>query len=142
MFLMTPDVIRRKLIKLTSYLEELHPISKYSFVEYLDNYFIYRTAERIIQLIVDTAVDINSHILLIENIEPAVDYFTSFLKLSELKIIPEEFAKMIAPSTGLRNRIVHEYDNIENILVYNSIAKSINFFKQYLYYIEKYLEQK
>ena len=136
---MSPDVLRRKLTKLTSYLKELRAIENYSYQEYLDNFFIYRTTERILQLLVDVSVDINSHILIVNGEEPPVDYYSSFIEIANLGVIPMDFAKEIAPSTGLRNRIVHEYDDIKDELVYKSVKKALDLYKTYMKYIEKYL---
>lgn len=136
---MSPDVLRRKLTKLTSYLKELRAIENYSYQEYLDNFFIYRTTERILQLLVDVSVDINSHILIVNGEEPPVDYYSSFIEIANLGVIPMDFAKEIAPSTGLRNRIVHEYDDIKDELVYKSVKKALDLYKTYMKYIEEYL---
>ena len=53
------SVIRRKLINLSEYVKELEPFNNYSYKEYIGNYFIKRTGERLIQLIVENMVDIN-----------------------------------------------------------------------------------
>lgn len=57
------NVIRRKLISLSEYIQELEPFLTYSYEKYLSNYFIKRTGERLIQLIVENMVDINSVII-------------------------------------------------------------------------------
>lgn len=59
-------LVRQKLNKLTENLNQLKKIEEYSFEEYQDNFFIKRTAERLLQLIVETATDINGHILVEE----------------------------------------------------------------------------
>jgi uncharacterized protein YutE (UPF0331/DUF86 family) len=42
------------------------------------------------------------------------------------------FAASIAPSTGLRNRLVHEYEEINDEIVFNSIGKVLDMYKNYL----------
>jgi len=132
------NVIRRKLINLSEYIEELEPFLEYSYEQYISNYFIKRTAERLIQLIVENMVDINSIIISEMNHAPAKDYYSSFEIIGELGVIPINFANELAPCTGMRNRLVHEYDKIQDKIVFDSIKKVIEMVNQYIEYISKH----
>ncbi|NLM98342.1 MAG: DUF86 domain-containing protein [Halanaerobiaceae bacterium] len=136
------ELVRRKLNKIIEYLEELKGIEDYSFQDYLDNYFIKRTTERLIQLIVEIATDINGHIIVDNGYLPPKTYYESFLILSELGVISREFAKEIAPSTGLRNRLIHEYEEIDDEIVYKSVSSALRLYKEYIKKVEKYLGSK
>ena len=59
--------------------------------------------ERLVQLIVDEMVDINTHIIAESDFQVPSDYQSTFITLAENKILPAEFAEKIAPSIGLRN---------------------------------------
>ncbi len=133
-------VIRRKLINLAGYVSELEPFRTYTFEQYTSNYFIRRTGERLIQLIVENMVDINSLLILGYNHAPPKDYFTSFTILGELGILPPDFASELASSTGMRNRIVHEYDKIENRIVFESIPKLLDMVMVYTGLINNFLK--
>jgi len=135
------ELVRRKLNKLIQYLKELEAAEEYTFADYLDNYFIKRTVERLLQLIVETATDINSHIAVDDGKKAANDYYESFILLSELDVFDRKFAYKIAPSTGLRNRIVHEYEEIDDQIVYNSIDDTLKMYKKYIEFIENYIEK-
>ncbi|HBN96942.1 MAG TPA: hypothetical protein DDZ66_11635 [Firmicutes bacterium] len=63
---------------------------------------------------------------------PASDYFNSFIDLSECDVLEIQFALAIAPSTGLRNRLVHEYEEIDGKVVYESIDVMIDMYNQYM----------
>jgi len=56
---------------------------------------------------------------------------------SDLEILSEEFAKDIAPSTGIRNRLVHEYEEVDNKVVYQNLYKLIKYYFSYIEYINK-----
>jgi uncharacterized protein YutE (UPF0331/DUF86 family) len=133
------DLINRKLRKLAGYLEELKPIGKKSFDEYKKDYFVKRTTERCIQLIVECAADINAHILVGIGTPPA-DYYESFIKVGEIGVIPEDFAAKLAPSAGLRNRLVHEYEEIKDKIVYASINETLLQFTKYMEHVATYLQ--
>lgn len=125
-------LIRRKLINLTQYIKELEPLTSHTLKEYCENYFIKRTGERLVQLIVESMVDVNSVIIAEEKQPPPKDYYVSFEIMGKLGYLAPQFADDLAPCTGLRNRIVHEYDQIEDEIVFSSIPKLLQMATQYI----------
>jgi uncharacterized protein YutE (UPF0331/DUF86 family) len=132
------NVINQKLEGITVYLKELDPILKITFKEFFKNYQNIRTAERDFQLIVDNAVDINNQIALSFNKPPAENNFQSFIQIGELGALPQGFGKKLAPSAGLRNRLVHEYEKIDPNLFYKSLKYFIPLYKKYCQNIYNY----
>ncbi len=61
--------------------------------------------------------------------------------LSQLGIYSEEFAKQIAPSAGLRNRLVHEYNNTRLDIIYKSVGEAIQQYAKYCDSILKFIEK-
>ena len=134
-------LVRRKLNKMIEYIEQLKEVNKYTLDDYLDNFFIKRTSERLVQLIVEVATDINGHIIVDEGYSPPEDYYNSFLKLSETGVISNDFAKELAPSAGLRKRLLYEYEEIDDEIVFKSVKKAIDNYSKYIKEIEEYLEK-
>jgi len=134
-------LIKRKLIKLKEYLKELQPFSEISPQDYVSDYKNKRTVERDIQLIVECACDINNHILVETQERPPKDYYSSFTDLLKIKVLPQKFASTIAETAGLRNRLVHEYEEIKDNIVYENITNVLRLYKKYIHYIIKYLEK-
>lgn len=99
-----------------------------------------RIIERLTQLIVECSTDINNMILKYLHKSPATDYFNSFLDLAENGVIDLDFALTIAPSTGLRNILVHEYAKIDDVIVFHSINNTLEQYGRYLQDIATYLE--
>jgi len=62
--------------------------------------------------------------------------------LGELKIISADLAKKLAPSAGLRNRLVHEYDQLEHSLVLDSVKMAEEMYADYIKEIEGYISGK
>ena len=133
------DKIRAKLVKLYYYHQELKGFADITLQEYKDNSIYRRAIERVMQLIVECATDINNMLLTMHGNKGATDYFNSFIDIAELNIIPMEFALQIAPSTGLRNILVHEYEEIDDNIVYHSIENCLNNYLNYIDYINHYL---
>lgn len=134
------DRICAKLNKVQNYYDELKSLSSISLDEYLGNSIYRRAVERTLQLIVESATDINNMLLKMLGQKGAVDYYNSFINLAEQDIIPMDFALKIAPSTGLRNILVHEYEEIDDKVVYNSINPCLQYYLEYMDLINRYLK--
>lgn len=84
-------------------------------------------------------IDINYHLITGNGHPPPADYFTSFLKLADLAILDRPFAERLAPSAGLRNRLVHEYDAIDPAKVFEAVGRAQPDVIAYAHAIEKHL---
>jgi len=105
--------IRRKIKLIQEDLSELDNLAHYSFDEITKDHIKFLAVERLLEKIIMRAIDINQHMIaeLGRGDERVRSYEDTFYILSQLGIYGEEFAKQIAPSAGLRNRLVHEYNN-------------------------------
>ncbi|MBI3326682.1 MAG: nucleotidyltransferase domain-containing protein, partial [Nitrospinae bacterium] len=68
------ELINRKLAQLAQYLGELEPLRALSYEDYLRQPLSRYAAERLLQLLVDTAVDINAHLAVELTNTPPQDY--------------------------------------------------------------------
>lgn len=132
-------LICNKVKRLMEYYNELKSFSNLSLDEYKSNIIVKRAIERQIQLVVECTTDINNMILKRIAEAPPKDYFNSFIDLAEHNVLSMDYALEIAPSTGLRNIIVHQYEQINDEIVYASIDKIFKYYKQYIDIISKYL---
>jgi len=99
--------------------------------------------ERLLEKITIRAVDINQHLLreLGKGNAPET-YKETFLQLGELDILPKDLANSIAKSVGLRNILVHDYDDevMDYGKIYNSIDDCLRDYHQYCKYILKFIK--
>lgn len=130
--MLNKEIIEKKNQQIISYLNEINPVIEMDFDEYKKDIYKVRTLERNIQLIVDNMIDINNEIIAYKNIEPADDYYDSFIKLGKNNILPEELSNTLAPLAGLRNRLVHDYEGIDQKILFNTIQRRIENIKEYL----------
>lgn len=136
------DVIKEKLSNLVGFLKELQEVARgATFEEYKSNPSTKRASERLIQLIVETASDINSAVITGLDQRPPKDYYDTFIKAGEVKFIPASLAIKLASWAGLRNRLVHEYDTVKDSLVFEKINSTLVNFRQYVQEVEKFLEK-
>ncbi len=131
--------VETKLSNVQAYFKELGNTLAYSDQEIKKDFLKLRALERILQLIVDEIVDINNHIIRYANLRIPDDFQSSFLVLAENKILPEGFAKSIAPVVGLRNRLVHRYEKIDLDILLNATRKKKRDFKEYVKHIFEFL---
>ena len=89
-------------------------------------------AERLIQVVVDLAVDINGHVVTSVTAAAPHTGHDSFLAMSGVGAISEDLAERLAPSAGLRNVLVHRYADIRIDLVADAIPTVLDGFGQYV----------
>lgn len=126
------SVVVDKLIRMHQYITELQALKPESYQQYNADHKTRYAVERVMQLVVDLALDVNNLLLAHYQRPPASDYYNSFIDLSECDVFEIQFALAIAPSTGLRNRLVHEYEKINDKVVYDSIDVIVHMYNQYM----------
>ena len=134
-------ILRRKLAVIVENLKALEPIAKLERGEYLRDLYKRKATERMLQELIEASIDINTHIIVHRgNIVPD-GYYDSFLKMGELGVIPADLSESLAPSAGLRNRLVHEYDGLDHAMILAAVAKAEEPYPLYVKAIESYLSQ-
>jgi uncharacterized protein YutE (UPF0331/DUF86 family) len=136
-----PELVTRKIALITGDLSELTRIARKSLEEYLASPTDEVLAERYLERIIGRMIDINYHLITEAGSPPPRDYYDSFTQLSKLKILTPAFALRIATCAGLRNRIAHEYDEIDPQKVHEALQSAVNDFPQYLTAIHQYLQR-
>lgn len=132
-------IIRRKLAVIIENLNALGPISGMTREEYIQDVYKRKATERLLQELIEAAIDINIHLIVqTGNIAPD-DYYRSFIDAGRLKIIPIELAEKLAPSAGLRNRLVHEYDLIEHAIVLDAVQMAEKLYSEYVKQVEGFI---
>lgn len=135
-------IIRDKLTRMGQHLQELEPLGKrYSVDEYCANSLVKHSAERLIELIVEAAVDINGLVVGLRGAPPPKDYYRSFLELAQQKVYPWSFGKQLAGTAGLRNRLAHEYETIKDPIVYRNVKTIPSLYRRYIACIRNYLKR-
>ena len=49
------------------------------------------------------------------------EYYGGFLKVGQIGVLPADLAGALAPWAGLRNRLVHEYETIDDAMILASV---------------------
>ncbi len=123
-----PAVLRRKLAVIVDNLKALEPIASISPQRYRDELFTRKGTERLLQELIEAAIDLNTHILVQDRHGAPDDYYQGFLRLADCGVLPRDLAEALAPSAGLRNRLVHESDAIVDAIVLDAVRKAQDLF--------------
>ncbi|ALA59152.1 type VII toxin-antitoxin system HepT family RNase toxin [Nitrospira moscoviensis] len=133
-----PAVVRRKLSLIVNNLQSLESVRHIAPARYREDLFLRKGTERLLQETIEAAIDINTHLLVRGGYAPPDDYFRGFLLLAEQGILSPELAVSLAPSAGLRNRLVHEYDDLVDAIVLDAVTKLLHLYPQYVAAIERH----
>jgi len=136
------EIIRRKLAVIIENLKTLEPIRGMNSDEYLQDLYKRKATERLLQELIEAAIDINIHLIVESGHAVPDDYYESFIRAGELKIISLDLAQKLAPSAGLRNRLVHEYDRLDHVMVLKAVNMAEELYSKYVKEINDYLSKK
>lgn len=141
---MSPDksVIREKLVALLGYIDELEPHISVSLDEYLSTSLLRRAVERLFQIIVEAIIDIADLILSDSGIEPPAAARESLARVQELGILSPTLADRLIQTVGVRNRLVHQYDRIDNARVHVGLRSFLRRAKEFAVVTEAWLSQR
>jgi len=141
-----PDFVRRKLGLIAEELDHLTAFRDETVESLRDDVVKLAAAERFLERIVTRAIDVNEH--LIASLATGDDdrvtrltYRDTFLRLAGLGVLPEDFAESIAASAGLRNILVHEYNDVDHELLRGSIRDCLQDYARYIRYVEAFIDQ-
>ena len=134
------ELVIRKISLILRDLQALTELSRLDRDQYLADPTKEVLAERYLERMIGRMIDINYH-LVTESGQPSPkDYHESFHLLATVGILPSDFAREIAFAAGLRNRIVHEYDEIDDSKVYEALKVAVRQIPIYLTHISRHIE--
>lgn len=134
------SLVKNKLADIEGYFKELEPVLANNLSDILADNLKIRTIERLFQLIVDTSIDINTHIISESDLQVPDDYQSTFITLSENKVLSVELALRIAPSVGLRNLVVHKYGKVDLKKMIEDIKNEIGDYLDYMKSVNQFIE--
>lgn len=136
-----PDfaVVERRLRALSDALEDLQRIRDIDAAGFRADPIARAAAERLLQVSVDLAVDVNAHLSTAALGRAPATGRESFLALAEAGIIARDLADLLAPAAGLRNVLVHRYVDIDVELVTRAVGDVLDLMPRYVDEVATYL---
>lgn len=119
-------VVLRKLAIIQTAVAELERVRRLTLAEYRADLWRKKAIERFLQEAVEAAVDCGAHLLVRRGRPAPPDLYSTFAALAADGILDPALAARLAPSAGLRNRLVHEYDALDDTRVHAAIGAAVD----------------
>ena len=127
-----------KIKEIELYIIELESVIPNNFENYKDDFKIKAICERYFEKIIESVVDLAFIIIKEKRLKIPEDDESSFVILNKENIIPLELSKKLKEAKGMRNIIAHEYGEINNELIFESIKNElIKDVSEFIKYIKK-----
>jgi len=117
--------INDKIIEIEKYLKELYEIVPNSLKVYEKDFKIKAACERYFEKIVEAIIDLSYILIRERNFKVPENEEDIFNILFKEKIISEELLKKLKDAKGMRNFIIHQYEKINDELVFEAVTKDL-----------------
>jgi uncharacterized protein YutE (UPF0331/DUF86 family) len=134
---LSPEVLARKLLKLREFLLDLRAFQGASEAEVEENHYV---VERLLQLVVEVSTDILAHELAARGVVPT-SYRDTVRKGVEAGLLPAELGARLEEAAGLRNVLVHLYEELDYSILAGSITPALEDFGALLALFQRRLEE-
>ena len=124
-------LILRKLSELDQYYRQIKEYEKITVVQYSDDWKIQRIIERTLQMMIETCVDIASHIIADKGYRVPKSYSDTFKVLHDEKIVSTRLFNVLQKMAKFRNIVVHHYDRVDAEIVVGILKKDLSDFTSY-----------
>jgi len=114
--------VQRRLALLADHRARLAALSRLDLSEYLQRAY---EARYLVQVCAQLCIDLANHIIADAGWAAARDQRDAFARLVEQGLLEAPLAARLQSLVGLRNRLVHVYDDIDDLLVRDALAEGL-----------------
>ena len=125
-------VIQKKLANMRVLLADLEAMASTDADDLRIDRMRRHALERVLTLLVDSAVDINVHVVAARTGTSPVTYRDSFIDAAGVGLIDDELARALAPSVGMRNVLIHEYLDVDLDMVVAAVDIARAQYREYV----------
>jgi uncharacterized protein YutE (UPF0331/DUF86 family) len=135
------ELVTRKMVLIAQDLPAVEELAARPRDEYLASPTDEVLAERYLERMIGRMIDVNFHLVTESGEPPPRDYYQSFVDLGRLGALDPGFARRVAAAAGLRNRLVHEYDELDPIKVHEALSTAVADVTEYLDQVRRFLDR-
>lgn len=126
------DVILSKVSAIKKHLGRIKKITKLSKSEFLKDSDMQDITSLKLQIAIQACIDIGNHIYSEMDIGVPGSYSEIFYELGDKGIINTKISETMIKMVGLRNRIVHGYEDINSEIIYDIIKNHLSSFDKFI----------
>ena len=141
MIIYEKESVDNKLFRLQEMVKVLEEIRTSSKGEFLKDHKLYGAGMFNLMIGITIILDIGQHLLTRYAQRTAKEYKEVIAMLGEEQIITAEFAVANIEMAKFRNLMVHDYDKIDETMVYDYIQKAPDIFRQFAKYFVEFMDK-
>lgn len=135
------ESIQQKILKLRECIEMLEKLRQTPQRDFLKNKEKSGAAMHYLVIGIEVIIDIGQHILNEIFQTRGESYEEVVLKLGEVKVVDEDFAKENAAMARFRNLLIHDYIRVDLKQVYQNLQKAPDIFRKFAKYYLEFLDK-
>lgn len=124
---------------LARYVRILRDLAEVPLDEYRSDPRNFGSAERFLQLAIETTLSIGHHIISASGFDQPASYADVFRVLGKEAVLDAGFAASLEPMARMRNRLVHHYEDVEPARVHELLQSHLDDFDQFAQAIAEHL---
>lgn len=141
---MDVDRAKRYIDKMDLINERINDIKEWlsgvSIKEFMEDKKLRLASYKAFQEIVESSMDIVA--MIIRDLGLIVkDDYTNLSILKERKILSKHVIDALKEGNGLRNRLIHRYNNLKEDIVFTSMKDLLKYFEEFVNEVEKWLKK-
>jgi len=126
------SIVLRKVTIIRDSLKRLKKYSKLTKKEFLYSLDVQDIVLHNLLLTIQASIDLGGHVIADEGWGVPGSQSDIFYILKEKKVIKVPLLKELIPATGLRNILVHEYEEIDLSVIYSVMKSKPKYFEQFI----------
>jgi uncharacterized protein YutE (UPF0331/DUF86 family) len=135
-----PVVVERRMAKILEEMEFLKTIKLQKLDEFIEDGKSLRSTAKAIETIVQSIIDITSHIVAQNHWGVTDTYRNTIALLATHKIITDNLSSNLQQVVAMRNILVHQYLDIDFHIIWNSIENLSEDASEFIKAINRYLK--
>lgn len=116
-----PDRVRAKLATFAAYCRRLDELAAQPTEAYLPDAAY--EGRYLVQSAAQVCLDLAHHLIASRGWAPTVEYRDAYARLAEHDVLDRELTGRLQDLAGLRNRLVHLYDDVDDVLVHRALQE-------------------
>ena len=124
---------------LRGYRDKLALLATFPEAEFLSDFTKVESAKHLLQVSVETCLDIAHHIVADGGYRTPQDSYDAFVVLTEEGVLPDDFMPTLRQMVSFRNRMVHLYWDVDDQVAYRVVQDNLVDLDRFASLIVEYL---
>ena len=129
-------------ISIRGYLQELYAAGDIDWQKFTHDNRSKRFVERVLQIMVESMIDLGQHIIASEGFREPDTYRDVFKILCEKGVLSQEKMQVYEKIAAFRNVLVHHYERIDDSIVYAVFSQNLSDIEDFLTQVLTWMDDK